>query len=72
MARKKAASAEGEVEVRMLVDHVDNDGTRHRANTVATFDVDTAAGLKGAGIVDDSADAIAYAKSLESRSGEAQ
>lgn len=57
MGRRKAA--EGEVEVRMLVEH-----QGHPCNSVQLVDPDTAAAWVGAGIADDSPEAIEYAKSL--------
>lgn len=50
---------QGGVEVRLLVDHRDSEtGESHPANTVASFDKDTAAALVGAGAGDDNPAAI--------------
>jgi len=54
----------GGVEVRVLVDHQIDQDTLLKCNSVATLDAKTASALKKAGIVDDDADAVAYAKQV--------
>lgn len=60
MGRNRNKQAEGEVEVRMLVDH-----QGQMCGAVAVVDADTAKAWVAAGVADDHPDAVAYARSLE-------
>jgi hypothetical protein len=61
---KKQSAATNLVEVRVLADHKEGDKT-YKVNAVETIDAKKALELKRAGIVDDDADAVAYAKQVQ-------
>ena len=59
MAKKQAAPAEGQTKVRVLTGCAFG-----QANDVAVLDAATASQAKADGLVDDNAEAVAYAESL--------
>jgi hypothetical protein len=61
MAKAKAKKVEGAVEVRLL-----QDSHLGKCNTVVEVSAADVAGLKENGYCDDDADAVEYARSLES------
>jgi hypothetical protein len=65
MAKKAAGDPGEKVSVRLLFD-----GPHGKCNEVVDLDAETAAGAVKAGHADDSDEAVAYARSLQTEEGE--
>lgn len=72
MSKRRKTRAEGDVEVRFLVDTT-HDGVTYPCNTVHALDADTAAAMVGAGFADDTPEGVEVGReSAENKAHEAK